>query len=96
MELTGKVSNLSVQVDKQEQYPSRNCLLIHGIKENWNEDTYTLSMSIINKHLGLDVQPSDIDQMHCIGNKNKARKKGWAIIIKFTRYNIRKKAFKKV
>ena len=33
-------------------------------------------MSIINKHLGLDVQPSDIDQMHCIGNKNKARKKG--------------------
>ena len=60
-ELTGKVSNLSVQVDKQEQYSRRNCLLIHGIKENRNEDTYTLSMSIINKHLGLDVQPSDID-----------------------------------
>ena len=76
MELTGKVSNLSVQVDKQEQYPRRNCLLIHGIKENRNEDTYTLSMSIINKHLGLDVQPSDIDQMHCIDNKNKACKKG--------------------
>ena len=37
-ELTDKVSNLSVQVDKQEQYSRRNCLLIHGIEENRNED----------------------------------------------------------
>ena len=31
--------------------------------------------------------------MHRIGNKNKTRKKGRAIIIKFTRYNTRKKVF---
>ena len=30
-ELTDKVSNLSVQVDKQEQYSRRTCLLIHGV-----------------------------------------------------------------
>ena len=90
-ELTDKVSNLSVQVDEQEQYSSRNCLLIHGVEENQNEDTDTFSINIINEHLGLDIQPSDIDRTHRIGNKNKTRKKGRAIIIKFTRYNSRKK-----
>ena len=60
-ELTDKVSNLSVQVDEQEQYSRRNCRLIHGREENRNEDTDTLSINIINEHLGLDIQPSDID-----------------------------------
>ena len=36
-ELTDKVSNLSVQVDEQEQYSRRNCLLIQGTEENRNE-----------------------------------------------------------
>ena len=61
-ELTDKVSNLSVQV-------GRNCLLIHGVEENENEDTDTLSINIFNEHLGVDIQPSDIDQTHLIGNK---------------------------
>ena len=56
-ELTDKVSHLSVQADKQEEYSRRNCLLIHGVKENQNEDTDTSSISPINEHLGLDIQP---------------------------------------
>ena len=68
-ELTDKVSNLSVQVDEQEQYFRRNCLLIHGVEENENEDSDTLSINIFNEHLGVDIQPSDIDQTHLIGNK---------------------------
>ena len=68
-ELTDKVSNLSVQIDKQEQYFRRNCLLMHGVEENENEDTDTLSINIFNKHLGVDIHPSDIDQTHLIGNK---------------------------
>ena len=92
-ELTDKVSNLSVQVDEQEQYSRRNCLLIHGVEENQNEDTDTFSINIINEHLGLDIQPSDIDRTHRIGNKNKARKKGQTLIIKFNRHNNRKKVF---
>ena len=92
-ELTDKVSNLSVQTDEQEQYSLRNCLLIHGVEENRNEDTDTLSINIINEHLGLNIQPSDIDRTHRIGNKNKVHKKVRAIIIEFTRYNTRKKVF---
>ena len=89
-ELTHKVSNLYVHIDKQKHYSGRTCLLINSIEENWNEDTDTLSISITNEHLGLYIQPYDNDWMHCIGNKNKALKNGRAIIIKFTRYNIRK------
>ena len=47
-------------------------------------------LTFINERLELDIQPSDIDRTHRIGNKNKARKKGRAVIIKFTRYNTRK------
>ena len=90
-ELTDKVSNVSVQVDEQEQYSRQYYLLIHGAEENGNEDIDTLLISIINEHLGLHIQPSDIDQMYCISNKNKAQKKGREITIKFTKYNIRKK-----
>ena len=74
-ELTDKGSNLPVHVDEQEQYSRRNCLLIHGVEENRNGNTDTSSIDIINEHLGIDIQPSDIDQTHRIGNKNKAHKK---------------------
>ena len=50
-ELTDKVSNLSVQVDKQEQYSRQNCLLIHGIEENRNDNT--LSISVIDNTLSI-------------------------------------------
>ena len=67
--------------------------LKHGVEENRNDDTDTLSINITNEHFGLDIQPSDIDQTHHTINKNKVRKKGRAIITKFTRYNTRKKVF---
>ena len=41
-----------------------------------NKDTDTLSVNIINEHLGLDIPRSDHDRMHRIGNKNKAHIKG--------------------
>ena len=90
-EFADKVSNFSVQVDEQEQYSRRNCLLIDGLEEIQNEDSDTLSINIINELLGLDIQLSDIDRTHRICNKNKARKIVQVIIIKFTRYNTRKK-----
>ena len=60
-ELTDKVSNLSVQGDEHEQYSRQNCILIHDVEENRNGDTDTLPINIINKHLRLDIQPSDVD-----------------------------------
>ena len=54
-EFTDKVSNLSVEVDEQEQYSRRNCLLIHGVEYNRNEDPVTSSISVINEHFGIDI-----------------------------------------
>ena len=51
-ELTHKVSNLYVHIDKQKHYSGRTCLLINSIEENGNDDTDTLSISITNEHLG--------------------------------------------
>ena len=82
-----------MKVDEQVQYSRQKCLLIHDVENYRSEDNDTLSFSIINKRLGVDIQPSSIDQTYCIRNKNKARKKGRAIVIKFTRYNIRKNVF---
>ena len=43
-------------------------------------------LALLTSILGIDMQTY-------ISIKNKAHKTGWAIIIKFTRYNIRKKVF---
>ena len=60
-----------MQVDEQKQYSMQNCLLIHGVELNRNKDTDTLSVNIINEHLGLDIQPSDIDRTHVLVTKVK-------------------------
>ena len=87
------VLNIIENKTKRSNIPGEIGFYIHDVEENRNEDTDTLSINIINEHLGLDIQPSDIDRTHRIGNKHKARKKGRAIIIKFTWYKTRKKVF---
>ena len=39
----------------QEQYSRRNCLLIHGVKEDANEDTDKLLFQFIQDDLEVDV-----------------------------------------
>ena len=39
---------LEESIDQQGQYSRRNCLLIHGVEENSNEDTGKLVLNIIN------------------------------------------------
>ena len=39
----------------QEQYSRRNCLLIHGVKEDANEDTDKLVFQFIQNDLEVDV-----------------------------------------
>ena len=76
------VLNIIENKTKRSNIPGEIGFYIHDVEENRNEDTDTLSINIINEHLGLDIQPSDIDRTHRIGNKHKARKKGRAIKIK--------------
>ena len=44
--LTSKVASLEKQIEQTEQYSRRNCLRISDLKEETNEDTDALFMSI--------------------------------------------------
>ena len=34
-----KIDEMAEKLDRQEQYSRRNCILIHGLAEQWNENT---------------------------------------------------------
>ena len=74
---------LEESIDQQGQYSRRNCLLIHGVEENSNEDTGKLVLNIINNNLEIEVA---IDRTHRLGDPKKKKKKVWPIIVKFVWY----------
>ena len=82
--LTEKVDKMSSLVDRQEQYSRRNCILIHGVKENQNEDTNEVVINKIKSAMDLDISPGDIDRTHRIGVSTKGKNR--PIIITFSRY----------
>ena len=63
LRLTEKVDKLSSLVDRKGQYPRRNCILIHGVKENQNEDTDEVAINKIKSKMDLEISPEDIDRI---------------------------------
>ena len=74
------------KIDRQEQYSRRNCILIHGIAENKEENT---NIDILD----VKIDEIDIDRSHRIGRYDKAKKKSRPVIVKFARYNVRGRVF---
>ena len=93
--MTKRSKVLEESIDQQEQYSHRNCLLIHGVEENSNEDTDKLALNIINNDLEIDLTEIAIDRTHRIGDPKKKKKKVRPIIVKFVRYYDRKQVFSK-
>ena len=77
---------LEESIDQQGQYSRRNCLLIHGVEENSNEDTDKLVLNIINNDLGIDLTEVAIDRTNRIEDPKKKKKKVPPIIVKFVRH----------
>ena len=71
LRLTEKINKLSSLVDRQEQYSRRNCILIHGVKENQKEDTDEVFLNKIKSEMDLEISPGDIDRTHRIGVPNR-------------------------
>ena len=64
------------EIDDNEQYSRRNCLLIHGVKETEKEVTDTQVLNLINKELkipGDKFSIVDIDRSHRLGKKSNDR-----------------------
>ena len=95
--LESKLSNVEARVEELEQYSRRNCLVIHGIKENPQENTDELVCELAKDHLEVEIQPHDIDRSHRIGEKGRLDRKGNAlprpIIAKFATYGPRSRFY---
>ena len=89
--MTEKVNKLSSLVDKREQYSRRNCILIHGVKENQNEDTDEIVVNKLKSEMDLEISAGDIDRTHRIGAPSNSKNR--LIIVKFVRYIDRRRVF---
>ena len=49
------VKNVENQLDRQEEYSRRNCILIYGIIETQDENNDGISLRTKNKHLEVRV-----------------------------------------
>ena len=81
-------------MDRQEQHSRRNCLLIHSIDEENQENTDEVVIIVLKQEMDEEITHLDIDRSHCLGNQKLEKSKLQPIIIKFSRYNVRAKTFK--
>ena len=86
-----RIEELENEIDRQEQYSRRNCILIHGIAENKEENTDQQAIDFINDNLDIKINETDIDRSHRNGRYDKAKKKARPIIVKSARYNVKGK-----
>ena len=89
--LDESVTKLEDELDDQQQYSRRNCLLVHGIEEKLNEDTTQLALSVFNSNMELEITPDDITRTHRIGKKSNDKIR--PIIVKFLSYKPRKMVY---
>ena len=86
------------QVDKtldcQEQCSRKNCLLVHGVDENNNEDTVQEIINIVKNDLGEEINIHNIGRTHRLGKRKPDNSVPQPIIVKFTRYKVRDRIFK--
>ena len=64
-----KVEDLEKKMERQEQYSRRNCILIHGLKEEMDESTDDRVLKLFREELNEDVLLADLDRTHRIGKK---------------------------
>ena len=92
--LNEKVETMDRSLDRHEQYSRRNCLLIHGVKENEKEDTDEVVIEFFQKEMKEKLSANDIDRSHQL-RKKETRSRPPSIIIKFARYNVHNVIFRK-
>ena len=93
------IQHLLKQTDIQEQYSSRECLILHGVpefektEERDREDTDSAAMSVINTNLNVDICVGDINRSHRMGKKVPGVTKPRPIIVKFLRHNVKARVY---
>ena len=68
-------------------------MLIQGLPEVKGEDTDFLVIETVKGKMGLDISSADIDRAHRLGAPPKQWGKVRTVIVKFVRYNDRRKIY---
>ena len=89
--LNKTIEDLEDELDDQQQYSRRNCLLIHGVEEKQNENVEAAVMDIVDNKLKATVLKNDISRMHRLGRRKQGRPR--PIIVRFISYRQRKNIF---
>ena len=92
--LNKQVGDLDQKIEKQEQYSRRNCLLIHGVAENKDENTDDVVLSIFKDEMDIEIFTDDLDRTHRIGKTKDNNKHRRPIIVKFANHNDKHKVFR--
>lgn len=87
------INKLNHKLDQQEQYSRRNCLLIHNLSEEKNEDTDKKVIEVIREKVGEAIEMEDLDRTHRLGAYKNGKSR--PIIVKFSRYHVRNRIFRK-
>ncbi|KAH3785507.1 hypothetical protein DPMN_163598 [Dreissena polymorpha] len=69
--LNSKLADLETEVDNNNQYSRRHCVLISNIDEKQDESTDEIILNIA-KDSGCSININDIDRSHRNGPKNSA------------------------
>ena len=88
-----RIEELENKTDCQEQCSRQNCILIHGIAENKEENTDQQAIDFIKDNLDIKIDEIDIDRSHKIGRYDKSKKKARLIIVKFAKCSVRGRVF---
>ena len=86
-----KVENLKKDIDKHEQYSHWNYLLVHQIVETDDEVMDDLVIEMTPMKMYTEISPADPDRTHRIGKKKPGQNKMRPIMVKLSRYKVRKK-----
>ena len=78
-----KNENLENLLEAQEQYSRRNCLLIHGLPAEINENTDNTVIKFLEINLGINVTEKDLDRSHRLSRPNSP------IIVKLISHNLK-------
>ena len=68
-----------------EQYSRRNCLLVHGVEKQGQENADNVVLNVINEHLDIELLIKDLDRSQRIGKSNSKNKRR-PIIVTFISY----------
>ena len=82
--LSKRLDDLDSVIDRQEQYSPQNCLLLHGIEQESNENTDQRAIDVLSESMGEAISIQGIDRTHILPGK-KPNGKSRPVIVNFVR-----------